>query len=730
MLFPDLPIAEADAPAASRPNGFPPVSMPVFPSFPVQNKAFPPMSPPLVSAAPAFPAFPVIPSMSPASAFPVLPVTPSPQPSPVLPSVSPAVEFPVLPAAPSFTVPDSIPFETFQNGVPLKIVPALPETAVIEPVTVFPKPAQMTTQTLSPAIPAVEEIAEIAEIAEPAESFPAPVAAVFPELNPDVAETAVIFPQPVFVESQESDFSFPATDALDNPAAFPEPAVIAFPEPAVIERPLPQQELNLEYASPDNSSEPAVLAVPAAVEPPENAAATEVPVPVAVTAPTIVVNTIVSPVAPESPQAAVVAAASSEPATPNRSRFDFDEDLDEIEVDEAKLIDMWDNIEDSAVEVRQSGNIKGWYEKLFIQARSVNTSDLHLETFCDDNAVVNELRIRARVDGSLLPFRRITGDDAARIIGVIKTNATGMSTSGSTVQESQIVIPLDDDTQFETRATIAPKADGGEILNVRLPIEGDIKPLAELGMSEENLRRFRHIIGHPHGLVLVAGPTGSGKTTTIHAALIALLRPSRTIFTLEDPVERFIPGMVQIEVSSGSGSKQSFSDMLPYMVRFDYDMLFLGEIRDTETAKTAIKQAQIGKMVFATIHANDNVVALQRLITLVEEDAAYVLDSVRGVVSQRLVAKRNPEWDHKNPVTRYKGRTPIHEVTEVTPNVVQGFVEKLKFSDLRSSIRDEQDSNLAMDAMRLLEERVTDVREVRRVLGDRFMSDLKAAEDE
>lgn len=727
MTFPELPSADQAGSGPVTPPGIPPMGG-GFPSFP----------------APAKPsAFPALPSMGPSGAFPA-------PTKPVAFNSFPS--FPALPTAPpvSPASPPTIQFEAF---------PVPPARARAFPAVAAPDAAPADVPTL-PELPAPE--AEIEELHPEVEAEPV---VVEPFEQPEDVQVAEAEPEPVIEAEQPAPVYY-----LEPEVEQPAPASYITPEPVELELPA-----DVPTAAPEAPAFPFPDLFLAPVIAPEPVEATSAAFPDVFAAPVSAPEDTspVEPVAAEpvpAPIAEVVAVASApepvverpEPATPiapapkpapqlndvfsSRSQVKPSKDKqlaallaeefeypDDETADVQTVANMWVNIRDSAPEVRESGDLKKWYERLFIDARSFNTSDLHLETFADDNSTeetkpVIDLRIRMRVDGSLLPFKRILGPDAAKIMGVIKTNANGMSTSGSTTQESQIVIPLGDkdNTQFETRATIAPKADGGEILNVRLPIEGDIKPLKELGMSDAHLESFRGIISHPHGLVLVAGPTGSGKTTTIHAALTDLLRPNRTIFTLEDPVERFIPGMVQIEVSSGSGAgKQSFSEMLPYMVRFDYDMLFLGEIRDKETAQTAIKQAQIGKMVFATIHANDNVVALQRLITLVEDDAAYVLDSVRGVVSQRLIAKRNPHWDGLNQVTRYSGRTPIHEVTEVTPNVVQGFVEKLKFSDLRQGIRNEQNSSLAMDAVRLLKTGVIDMKEARRVLGDRFLEELE-----
>src|SRR5690606_34660025 len=136
-------------------------------------------------------------------------------------------------------------------------------------------------------------------------------------------------------------------------------------------------------------------------------------------------------------------------------------------------------------------------------------------------------------------------------------------------------------------------------------------------------------------------------------ALAEVADTTRTVWTIEDPVERTIPGLIQLEVDEENDA--GFDALLPALVRSDYNTLFLGEIRDQATAAAGVRQAKAGRQGLTTIHANDNVTALLRLIELAEDSPLSVLDSVKGVVSQRLVAKLNPAWNGRNPYEKYLG---------------------------------------------------------------------------
>jgi len=181
----------------------------------------------------------------------------------------------------------------------------------------------------------------------------------------------------------------------------------------------------------------------------------------------------------------------------------------------------------------------------------------------------------------------------------------------------------------------------GESVTLRLLDRGG-RPvgLDELGMAPEVLERFRALAGRQHGILLATGPTGSGKTTTLYAALALRDRAAEKIITVEDPIEYELPGVTQVPVSEKAG--MTFAKALKSLVRHDPDVLMIGEMRDEETADIAIRSAMTGHLVFSTLHTNDAVGAMPRLVDL-KVPAYLVAATVEAVLAQRLVRRICPE---------------------------------------------------------------------------------------
>lgn len=206
------------------------------------------------------------------------------------------------------------------------------------------------------------------------------------------------------------------------------------------------------------------------------------------------------------------------------------------------------------------------------------------------------------------------------------------------------------------------------------------------------------------------------NTTTAHGALMHIADPTRTVWTIEDPVERRLPNLVQLEIDEGNGA--GFDVLLSKLLRADYNTLFLGEIRDNATAAAAVRQAKAGRQVMSTIHADDNIKSLMRLIELAGDSPMSVLSAVGGVISQRLVRKLNPEWDGEDPSTKYKGRVPIHEILFVNDAIVEVMMDNRPLSEIKQQVKDAKGSSFYDDAMRLINAGVTDREEVVRVIGE------------
>jgi type II secretory ATPase GspE/PulE/Tfp pilus assembly ATPase PilB-like protein len=313
-------------------------------------------------------------------------------------------------------------------------------------------------------------------------------------------------------------------------------------------------------------------------------------------------------------------------------------------------------------------------------------------------------------------FKTIEGANAQVIMGRFKAAAELPSGGSFVPTESLYTVDVDGESR-KARVALFRDHNAGDALVLRLPPTGELRSLEELGFGESNLALFHKLLRAANRMVLIAGPMGSGKTTTAHAALKQVTTPERTVWSVEDPVERDLPGVVQLEIDESNGA--GFHTLLPVLVRSDYDTLFLGEIRDKATAAAGVRQSKAGRQVITTIHANDNVTALLRLIELAEDSALSCMDAVRGVVSQRLMRRLNPEWEGGSDVThRYKGRVPVHEVLIINDELTEAVMRNRPISEIKMIAASASESTFEIDSQRLIDAGITDEEEVRRVLGE------------
>lgn len=352
-----------------------------------------------------------------------------------------------------------------------------------------------------------------------------------------------------------------------------------------------------------------------------------------------------------------------------------------------------------------------WMEDIIQQCLNLGASDLLLNF--DNTGLV--LTADARVDGRMRPIRRVEGIDGRVIIGIFKAESK-LATGGSFAPQETVHMVTVDGEQRKARVAAFRNAAGGDAIVLRLPPSGELRGLEDLSFSPTNLDLFYDLLGAANRMIIIAGPMGSGKTTTAQGALMHVATPTRTVWTLEDPVERTLPGLIQLEVDDDNGA--GYDALLPALVRSDYDTLFLGEIRDQATAAAGVRQAKAGRQVITTIHANNNITALLRLIDLAVDSPLSVLDSVKGVVSQRLVGKLNPDWDGKSELTKYKGRVPIHEVLTITDDLTEAIMTNQPLSRLRELAEERSKSTFAADLERLVDAGITDEEEARRVIGE------------
>ncbi|MDD5169607.1 MAG: type II secretion system ATPase GspE [Syntrophales bacterium] len=261
------------------------------------------------------------------------------------------------------------------------------------------------------------------------------------------------------------------------------------------------------------------------------------------------------------------------------------------------------------------------------RALESRASDIHVEPFDD------ELIIRYRIDGVLHNVETAPKKLQAAIVSRIKIMAKLNIAERRLPQDGRIRIKVSN-KEIDLRVSTIPVLYGESIVMRILDKEGIVIDLSVLGFNDDNLGQFQNLIQKPHGIILVTGPTGSGKTTTLYGALDKINSPDKKIITVEDPVEYQLKGINQIQVKPQIGL--NFANTLRHIVRQDPDVIMIGEIRDLETAEIAVQSALTGHLVLSTLHTNDAPSAITRLMDLGLE--SFLLSStIRGILAQRLV---------------------------------------------------------------------------------------------
>lgn len=368
--------------------------------------------------------------------------------------------------------------------------------------------------------------------------------------------------------------------------------------------------------------------------------------------------------------------------------------LDEIETDGSELSEQ-----------AQEASVVRLVNEILLEAIETRTSDVHIESQQDG------LVIRYRIDGILhtQPTPAEIVHFRAAIISRLKIMARLNIAEKRLPQDGRIKIKVKG-REVDIRVSVIPMIHG-ESLVLRILDKGAMKfDLQSLGMSPDTLRRFRQLISLPHGIVLVTGPTGSGKTTTLYSSLVEINRPDIKIITTEDPVEYQLAGINQIQVHPKIGL--TFAHTLRSILRHDPDVVLVGEIRDLETAENAIQASLTGHLVFSTLHTNDAAGAFTRMGDMGVEPF-LVSSTVEGVMAQRLIRRlcshccesyqpkqdELPEdfpWEKldgqmlKRPVgcrhcrdVGYSGRMGIYELLETTEPIRQLAIDRASSWDIK-----------------------------------------------
>ena len=273
---------------------------------------------------------------------------------------------------------------------------------------------------------------------------------------------------------------------------------------------------------------------------------------------------------------------------------------------------------------------------LVTQAHHLNASDIHIET------QRNDIRIRFRIDGVLHKVANLPIDKYRVLVSAI-ASAGNVSTSANEAQQGHIAqsVTMADgrNVDVNVRLETVPTINGMDIVMRLFNMDRSRYNLDLLGLSASERTVVDGIISKPSGLVMVVGPTGSGKTTTLYSMLNSLVTDERKIITIEDPVEFQFPGVTQISVTSSTGGNDdSFSDKLRAVLRLDPDIVMVGEIRDVDTARTALQAALTGHLVLATFHASSAAASLTRLSDIIKQNPLFI-SAIRLIMTQRLIRK-------------------------------------------------------------------------------------------
>lgn len=322
------------------------------------------------------------------------------------------------------------------------------------------------------------------------------------------------------------------------------------------------------------------------------------------------------------------------------------------------------------------------------QAARQRASDIHIE------AMQNKVRVRYRIDGALYEKASYDINLLPAIIARVKIIG-GMDISEKRKPQDGRITIFVDRREYDIRVSVLPTVYGEKVV-MRLALKNALtRDKSELGLKPRELEVFDHIISNPHGIILVTGPTGSGKSTTLYTALSELNQEDVNIITVEDPVEANIDGINQVQVNVKA--EMTFANALRSILRQDPDIIMIGEIRDAETAGIAVQASITGHLVVSTLHTNSSAATITRLIDMGIE-SYLIADSVVGVIAQRLVRRLCPKCKkarlatekekqllHVDPEaditvydkvgcphcadTGYRGRIGVYEIMEITPEL-------------------------------------------------------------
>ena len=371
------------------------------------------------------------------------------------------------------------------------------------------------------------------------------------------------------------------------------------------------------------------------------------------------------------------------------------------------------------------------------QAVRQRASDIHIEP------MERQVRIRYRIDGALYEKAVYSIRLLPAIVARVKIIG-GMDISEKRKPQDGRITQIVDRKEFDIRVSILPTVYGEKIV-MRLTSKNALtKEKSQLGLKPDELKKFDHILKNPHGILLVTGPTGSGKSTTLYTALSELNKEDVNIITVEDPVEANIDGINQVQVNTKANL--TFASALRSILRQDPDIIMIGEIRDQETASIAVQASITGHLVVSTLHTNSAASTITRLADMGIEPY-LIADSTIGVIAQRLVRRLCPECKRQKKAdeeelellqlepdadvtiyepcgcsrcdgTGFKGRIGVYEIMEVSQPLKSIISKGGTAEDIKEKALEEGMNTLRMSATKYVLEGITSVQEMMRVSFD------------
>ena len=373
------------------------------------------------------------------------------------------------------------------------------------------------------------------------------------------------------------------------------------------------------------------------------------------------------------------------------------------------------------------------------QAVRQRASDIHVE------AEVDRIRVRCRVDGVLYTTATYDMRLLSAVVARIKI-ISGLDISEKRNPQDGRFTASVDRREYDVRVSVLPTVYGEKCVMRLNPKKVIQRSKEALGFSEEEMRKFNKILSRPNGIVLVTGPTGSGKSTTLYAALSEMNTDAVNIITVEDPVEANIDGINQVQVNPKAN--MTFANALRSILRQDPDIIMIGEIRDSETASIAIQASITGHLVVSTLHTNDTASSITRLLDMGVE-SYLIADATAGIIAQRLVRRLCPNCKRRHKLLQHEAdylwlnysdmetaevyepvgcqrcggigyfdRIGVYEIMEISNNMKGMISQRASTRDLRAAAVSEGMNTLRESVRRLVLNGTTSINEMQRIIVD------------